>query len=793
VVELNGLDGLPKKEFEDEVERFRNFGKTNHESIGQLLFHFFRYYSYEINYDTAVISVRTGKLLSKKDKNWHFTTNNRLCVEEPFNTDRNLGNTADDTAFRGIHMEIRQAFSRVADAKDLKSSVCEKFEFPLDEPRMVFERPQPQSRPVLSRSTSQTGRGGRHTATVRTPKQHFNHRSGPSNRRASNPAAYNVNAHPVYQNGQVIVQQGSGSEYYLPGQPIRGLHDQLSQLSHQLSVEEGRLRYQQMLMSQASLQAAGLAPLQARGMMPRNPPQQIQRPFPNGYPSPHSGNMENTPGNTHVQKSFPSSPRHDQASLNTQVQPQQNSDSPLAAAAANVPSRRGLQRSNGPMSPGASRSQSQPARPAQEQLLPLMYPTQQYAYSMPNGQLVMPDQLTASHIQRFGYPTHIISPYTNLPVDVAMTEPTQREYLGYGIGGNMPIGAAYALGSSYGDMHSQARRTSPQVRTESPEFYADNRTSSPADLLNDATTGLSASVPLLDIDSGAKSLPNPQPNFTGPLIVNGSTRPARSSSEVQRLKDNEVMQRLPMPQHVISNSRAQIDFARMDIVGQSSSKPPHAIDGLREQLLGHGKDELRQGSGSNGQHNSIHQAIGSDDLRHTRINGSPQSDNHPPPAEFSFDSIRLMKPSSDATGRPSIPPLDLSGSVSRVKELSSVLSPVQELKIPSPSITRKPELQSNGISNCPTPEKKSQDNVHGKENINGVHSRTNDAMSANNNHTVLPRLPIVQPQSLNNAWQPVSKKGGNKKGKGRDQAESSSDVRSRGETLPAQESERKGG
>lgn len=57
------------------------------------------------------MSVREGKVLPKSSKGWHLLQNNRICVEEPFNTSRNLGNTADDSSFRGLHLELRRAFN----------------------------------------------------------------------------------------------------------------------------------------------------------------------------------------------------------------------------------------------------------------------------------------------------------------------------------------------------------------------------------------------------------------------------------------------------------------------------------------------------------------------------------------------------------------------------------------------------------------------------------------------------------------------------------------------------------
>lgn len=100
--------------------------------------------------------------MTKGDKNWEHALNNRLCVEEPFNTSRNLGNTVDEYSFRGLHQELRRAFDLVS-ATNLEEA-CEQYVFPKEEER-VWSRPPPQPRPVMLRSASQThsgsGRGGR--------------------------------------------------------------------------------------------------------------------------------------------------------------------------------------------------------------------------------------------------------------------------------------------------------------------------------------------------------------------------------------------------------------------------------------------------------------------------------------------------------------------------------------------------------------------------------------------------------------------------------------------------------
>lgn len=68
--------------FDDDLNALSNYGKKNKQSLGELLFQFFRYYAHDLNYERYVISVREGKLLSKEAKGWHLLQNNRLCEGE---------------------------------------------------------------------------------------------------------------------------------------------------------------------------------------------------------------------------------------------------------------------------------------------------------------------------------------------------------------------------------------------------------------------------------------------------------------------------------------------------------------------------------------------------------------------------------------------------------------------------------------------------------------------------------------------------------------------------------------
>lgn len=189
--------------FADDIEKLRGWGKDNTETLGELLFAFFKKYGHDLDYEKTVISVREGTLLSKEEKGWQYLQNNRLCVEEPFNTSRNLGNTADDCSMRGIHMEFRKAHKILAEKASL-ADVCETYEFPPEETHHVLP-PQAPSRPVtLSRSNSNHGRNrnGYAAGTQRGGRGYqFNNNRNPQNRRGSSGAAafnQNVAQHQYY-------------------------------------------------------------------------------------------------------------------------------------------------------------------------------------------------------------------------------------------------------------------------------------------------------------------------------------------------------------------------------------------------------------------------------------------------------------------------------------------------------------------------------------------------------------------------------------------------------------------
>ncbi|KAI3327339.1 hypothetical protein HD806DRAFT_531915 [Xylariaceae sp. AK1471] len=244
--------------FADDVEKLRGFGDKNKSTLGELLFEFFRFYAHEFDYSTHVLSVRLGKLITKNDKRWHLALNNQLCVEEPFNTNRNLGNTADDTAFRGIHIELRRAFDFIAHGH--LEDCCEQFVYPKEEERTLQRPPPPVSRPALIRSASQqqpsrSSRGGGY----RNGNRHQNRNNGnhsnnnSNNRRASSGLTYENAANPMYvppAYAMALGAQDAGSMYIQPPE----LAAQLSALQ----LQENNLRFLQYTQSQAFAQQQAL-------------------------------------------------------------------------------------------------------------------------------------------------------------------------------------------------------------------------------------------------------------------------------------------------------------------------------------------------------------------------------------------------------------------------------------------------------------------------------------------------------------------------------------------------------
>ncbi|KAF9901505.1 hypothetical protein BX616_002236 [Lobosporangium transversale] len=117
--------------FCQDLEKLEGFGLPNKETLGGLLYAFFRRFAIEFDYDNYVISVRNGCYLTKESKGWHLPGKQYklFCVEEPFDTSRNLGNSSDMISSKGLKEEFKRALEILHYRVSL-NECCEQYVFP---------------------------------------------------------------------------------------------------------------------------------------------------------------------------------------------------------------------------------------------------------------------------------------------------------------------------------------------------------------------------------------------------------------------------------------------------------------------------------------------------------------------------------------------------------------------------------------------------------------------------------------------------------------------------------------
>lgn len=117
--------------FFSDLTKLEGFGSANKESLGGLLYAFFRKFAIEFDYDHHVASVRHGCYLTKESKGWHLPGKHYrlLCVEEPFDTSRNLGNSCDMASSKGLKHEFKRALD-ILNHNGSLDQVCEQWIFP---------------------------------------------------------------------------------------------------------------------------------------------------------------------------------------------------------------------------------------------------------------------------------------------------------------------------------------------------------------------------------------------------------------------------------------------------------------------------------------------------------------------------------------------------------------------------------------------------------------------------------------------------------------------------------------
>ncbi|KAI9296944.1 Nucleotidyltransferase [Neoconidiobolus thromboides FSU 785] len=102
------------------ISLLKGFGLANKETLGGLLFAFFKKFGYEFDYDNQIISLREGKLINKIDKGWDQMKGNfSLCIEEVFNVERNIGNSCDLISRLGLISEFQRGCKILSQSNSL--------------------------------------------------------------------------------------------------------------------------------------------------------------------------------------------------------------------------------------------------------------------------------------------------------------------------------------------------------------------------------------------------------------------------------------------------------------------------------------------------------------------------------------------------------------------------------------------------------------------------------------------------------------------------------------------------
>ena len=552
-----------QSEFADDLEGLKGFGDANKETLAELLFQFFRHYGYEFKYSKDVVSVKEGRALSREEKGWHPSNykvkeaQNRLCVEEPFTVVRNLGNSADEYAWSGIHGEIRRAFDLLADGGQLEKC-CEQYEFPPEE-KPIFQRPPPKPKPTLTRSASQSGRPNHEQGGGRSRKNNRNQSSQRAgNRRASSGATFSGSRGPPFFSPSLA---NNAVLDYFAATSKGDLHNQLYQQYQYLQAQQDALRSQLAAQQQQNAQAQA----QRSGGDPNASPHQ-NRGAPNGMSSPRI--FDNPPQTAPLLPGYlyhyparypPPSPMQQARTRDNGTNTNPSSPSLVAA----VPAlRRQVHRASvteGSTGGGSIRSQSQPGRS-----LPHPLTLQQHAhpgFDVSGAMSGAYQSLRASSGQ--GYPQAIpgmpmpqmpfsppsmSAPQTHVPhMDNAMP----KEYMGYYVGQSPSLVPQFATASQMQMPPMTLRDPPPQrQRRVTPDLMpppmpnGKHSSRSPSPLGHQrahSTLGELPSRPLQfrqtppNCDPPSEQLPPPaQPpaDLGGPLIVNGST-PSKKPTPAQ--------------------------------------------------------------------------------------------------------------------------------------------------------------------------------------------------------------------------------------------------------------------
>merc|ERR1712151_204458 len=94
-------------DYQINVQKYKDFAAKNEEPHSKLLVNFFKFYGHKFNYNTEVVSVRTGTYLRKDAQH----KSDCFWVENPFNSKDNLCCNVSPMLLQRISNEFRRAYS----------------------------------------------------------------------------------------------------------------------------------------------------------------------------------------------------------------------------------------------------------------------------------------------------------------------------------------------------------------------------------------------------------------------------------------------------------------------------------------------------------------------------------------------------------------------------------------------------------------------------------------------------------------------------------------------------------
>lgn len=813
--------------FADDIEKLQGFGEKNTETLGQLLFHFFRLYGHEVDYEGVVISVRQGHRMKREEKNWHTKSgtkegSNRLCVEEPFSTDRNLGNSADDYAWHGIHLEIRRAFDLLAKGQQLEKA-CEQYEFPaVEQSSSIFKKPQSQKAILTSSVPTRNGRGG---SSHRGGRGGFSPRNNnPTGRRASGSNSY-IQGRPPFPHSPPI-SAGPGHEYFtVPGGLHEQLHDQLAQQYQLLEMQSNSLRarlaaqqhaHQAHQVRAAHMHAHAVAQAQGRGPNGVNGSPQ-KSPYVNGRSSPRLAELGIPPGALppgffyHYPGYYNPLPQPDTASTDGS---RTNPSSP-SLSNSTLGLRRQVHRQSNASDTGGLRSQSQPPHGVAQQPIPIIYPAMPQfidpasidpatagGYPIARSTPYATPNLQSTPIAKYSPPSIPTGPAAS-EVPIAPSEPSApKEYVGYTF---QP--QHYVVGPipSFSELAQRRRRVSPEVTQPLLKTASRRVSRSPSPLgghMRSNTTSAAQYV-VSGIEKDKARVDSGRPAMTdGPVIVNGSNPPPReprmrsdtvdalppnmstapglgifaNAQTMQQITELHVRQQLVLEE--MQRQKAASELQAPTVVNGSSKSSPH--------FEANGSTQIP----SQGQH--PFPALPEGWMKHASSNG--KQNNHSEevspkrtlPPQWRTPAYTNDLPSLDTSNVPRVHPLEVQSAT------MPLLSPVFETRTPSPTASRSHQSGKpvNGVSGV-----KVQDKNNGQQQHRGSHtSPTNETRENRNGHQKGKAhgnengSKSAGPNG-SGTWQQSS----NRSRKNKSQKKKAVDQKTIGEPLPANAADRKGG